>query len=154
MHITINIEEIIKSASTVPTGDNCQPFFYQYNAEKEILLVFHNPSVAAHVLNPHSSSSFISSGMLLFLIELAAKKQGYTIQVTQRLENITQMTAPLFEIIFHANNENIYSKNLFEVIFLRRTHRSHYRPLSEDQSFQVNQIIHKIKSSFIDSTKR
>lgn len=86
--------------------------------------------------------------MLLFLIELAAKKQGYTILVNQKLENITKSTAPLFEINFQINNENKYNKNLFEVIGKRRTNRAFYKSLSENQFYQINEAVQKIISSF------
>lgn len=80
------IRQIIAKASTVPSGDNCQPWSFRWDGER--LEVFHDDALARHALNNGDHATLLSFGCLLELLRIAASELGL-----ETLEELAE-TAP------------------------------------------------------------
>jgi hypothetical protein len=107
----INFDRILKVISTTPSGDNLQPWKVEIISKKNRLLVFHEYKLGKHSFNPQNIASRISFGMMSFLIEEEALRQGYVAHITINEEGIESDVIPLLECYFELNL-NSY-RNLF-----------------------------------------
>ncbi len=75
----IPIEAIVQAALTAPSGDNCQPFTFEWDGFQ--FSIIHQPEIAQHFMNPHFVASIITLGMMIELIKLRAQQSGFEIDV-------------------------------------------------------------------------
>ena len=64
------INQIIEKCIWIPSGDNCQPWTFEWDGET--LGIIHSAGRAKHPLNPAGTASMLSLGCLLNAIDLAA----------------------------------------------------------------------------------
>lgn len=70
---------ILEKAIWAPSGDNCQPWLFDWNGE--VLNVLHDANRAQHPLDPQGAASNIAMGCLIEAIDIAASEVGYATQV-------------------------------------------------------------------------
>jgi hypothetical protein len=71
---TDTIEALIDKAIRSPSGDNAQPWNFQWNGER--LLVLHSEMKALHTLNRKNHASMIALGAMLEALRLSATILG------------------------------------------------------------------------------
>lgn len=67
------IQRIVASALTAPSGDNCQPWTFLWNQSE--LAIGHQGDRARHMLNRKNHASLLSLGCVLELIRIAASHE-------------------------------------------------------------------------------
>ena len=112
------IEKIVLNAATAPSGDNCQPWLFEWDGIT--LNIIHNDSRAKHPLNINGIASILSLGCVLEAIDLAASE--FNCQITFALENpICKENSLWAKVKFHASNS--VQNPLAKIISLRTTDR-------------------------------
>jgi len=71
---------LLGSATRIPSGDNCQPWSFQ--AEKDKLIILHDESRGRHALNRKNHASLISLGCLAEGLSIASSVEGLRAEVT------------------------------------------------------------------------
>lgn len=73
------LRDIIQKAIWAPSGDNCQPWTFEYH--DNILFIYHDHQKAKHPLNHDGIASMLSMGTLLESVRLACTDYGYQVSV-------------------------------------------------------------------------
>jgi hypothetical protein len=116
------IQLILEKAHWSPSGDNCQPWTYEWNGEN--LVIVHDAKRGEHPVNSGGVASMIALGCLLELIDIAASEYGFTIQ-TKLLELKNKGALPWAQVSFESSNAG---KNLLvDAIRNRRTDRRPFK---------------------------
>ena len=68
------IYRIVEAAMQAPSGDNCQPWRFEWNGHE--LCVSHNEEKARHAFNRANHASYISLGCVLESISIAASHEN------------------------------------------------------------------------------
>lgn len=76
----IQLRKVLEKASWSPSGDNCQPWTFEWNGEK--LVILHDAQRGDHPVNPGGVASMLALGCLLEYIDIAASEHGFKIQTT------------------------------------------------------------------------
>jgi hypothetical protein len=113
---------IIADAIKSPSGDNAQPWRFQWDGQR--LLVLHAETLAAHSLNRNNHASQIALGALIEATRLSASQHGFSIKANLQLENKNDM-AVWADIVFSFNNTP--ADPLASMISLRCTDRRAYK---------------------------
>jgi hypothetical protein len=116
------IRLILEKANWSPSGDNCQPWTYEWNGES--LVIFHDAPRGEHPVNPGGVASMIALGCLLELIDIAASEHGFTIQ-TKLLDLKNEGILPWAQVRFEPNSAGINS--LADAIRNRSTDRRFFK---------------------------
>ncbi len=74
------IRSIVNLAVRAPSGDNTQPWRFEWDGET--LTVLFRPLLARHILDAGHTASGLALGCLLKAMEIAAGTEGFTIQTT------------------------------------------------------------------------
>lgn len=74
------INQIIEKCAWAPSGDNCQPWTFEWDGET--LAINHSAGPAGHPLDPGGTASLLSLGCLLHAIDLAASDFHFTTSFT------------------------------------------------------------------------
>lgn len=91
------IETIVADALRSPSGDNCQPWQFNWNGNS--LLVLHHEARGAHSLNRAHHASILALGGLLESIEISASQFGLKANIKLLLKN-EETLSPWAEIKF------------------------------------------------------
>jgi nitroreductase len=92
------LRQILDKANWSPSGDNCQPWTYEWNGER--LVIFHDAERGEHPVNPGGVASRIALGCLLEAMDISASEHGFNIRTTLlelRNEGITPWAEVRFE---------------------------------------------------------
>jgi hypothetical protein len=68
------IVRIIESCRRAPSGENCQPWSYQWDGQK--LSIFHDPDRARNIINHAGYVSYFSLGFLFEMMQIGAGNEG------------------------------------------------------------------------------
>jgi hypothetical protein len=79
------VVKIVESVRRVPTGENCQPWTFEWDGQK--LSVFHSPDRARNRINFRDYVSFFSLGFLFETIQIASSAEGLTASFDWNLKN-------------------------------------------------------------------
>ncbi len=116
--------EILEVATRIPSGDNCQPWYFRSHPER--LEILHDESRGAHALNRNNHASLISLGCLIEAFSLASSAHGLATQVTTTFETEPPSSAgPWATVTFTPSTEQPHP--LASTIKQRATDRRSYR---------------------------
>lgn len=96
------IEKMVTAALQTPSGDNSQPWKFQWTGEK--LFVTHDEERAAHSLNRVNHASMLALGALLEAVKIAASEFGFSTSNKLNFKNMSS-DFPCAEIQFHQTSE-------------------------------------------------
>jgi UDP:flavonoid glycosyltransferase YjiC (YdhE family) len=116
------IESIITAAIQSPSGDNCQPWQFQWNGES--LLISYDELRGAHSLNRSNHASLLAFGGLLESIKISASQFGLLTSIQMLVKN-TESKLPWAKVQFSNSSQNI--DPLAFKLFQRCTDRRPYK---------------------------
>lgn len=126
-----DLKKIVSECRWYPSGDNCQPFRYQWDSDTQTLSIFHKEEESKHIFNTENTASAIAFGGSLTLLKLAALKRGYETQIELEEED------PLWAKVNFNQASNHQSSSLD--FFKRYTHRGVYYKGSNEEILQTLQ---------------
>ncbi|MFL5813414.1 MAG: hypothetical protein ACJ763_07530 [Bdellovibrionia bacterium] len=109
------LRQILEKANWSPSGDNCQPWTYEWNGER--LVIFHDADRAEHPVNPGGTASKIALGCLLEAMDISASEFGFKTLPTL-LELKSEGIAPWAEVQFQPSEAG---RNPLSDSLLKRT---------------------------------
>ncbi|HWU44002.1 MAG TPA: hypothetical protein VN132_11210 [Bdellovibrio sp.] len=118
--MTIDIKQIIEIAARGMSGDNAQPWWFQWDGN--CLQVYHDSFRGRHFLNSSNHLSILSLGTVAELIAIAASLQGYEANILDLPNLGVDNHKPWFRVSFKKNPQST-SYTTREDVFLRRTCR-------------------------------
>ncbi len=135
------INQIIEKSVWSPSGDNCQPWTFEWDGET--LGIIHSAGRAGHPLNPAGTASMLSLGCLLSAIDLAAS--DFQFHTTFTIEKPNQQDENLWARVQFLTSDRPQNP-LSEVLLHRSTDRRLYTG-GELNSEMLREIIEQ-QSSF------
>lgn len=130
------IRYIIDKARYAPSGDNCQPWFFEW--DEETLFVFHSTKRSEHPLDPKGVASILTLGCLIETIRIAASELNLKTSYTLR-PLVLESTDPWAEVRFHGGG--VPSDPLAEWIQKRATDRRTYLNGVLPKDFNFHSIV-------------
>lgn len=116
------VESIVAAAIQSPSGDNCQPWQFQWNGE--FLMISYDELRGAHSLNRSNHASLLAFGGLLESIKISASQFGLLASTEIFIKN-TESKLPWAKIKFSNSTQNI--DPLAFKLFQRCTDRRPYK---------------------------
>ncbi len=139
------IEKIVEAAQTAPSGDNCQPWRFEYDGKA--LSIFHIDERGHHVLNPKNYASYITLGGVLACAEIAAKNFGFS--ATTKVSETFDEASPWATMTFTPDNSpDAGAKVLYSSLFGRHVNRNPYRGSRGDSNAKVDSTIERLNRSY------
>lgn len=132
----LNFNKIFQLASLAPSGDNLQPWMFKVEGDNKFSIFFDH-QLAEHAFNPENTTSSVNLGMLLFLVEEEAARQGFKLSYTSDEKGLSDSNVAVITCSFEKmdNVKPFFSK---ETIQKRRVGRGNYLkqalPMKEMQS--------------------
>lgn len=115
------IERILEDSTKSPSGDNAQPWKFQWDGES--LFVFHVESLAKHSLNRKNNASRIAFGTLIEAMKISASNFGFDLKIDLSLHSQGHL-AQWAKIDFFSGAE---VSPLYPIISARTTDRRAYK---------------------------
>lgn len=119
--MNVTIDQIIEKSVRSPSGDNCQPWTFEWDGET--LGIIHSAGRADHPLNPAGTASMLSLGCLLSAIDLAAS--DFQFHTSFSLEKPNQQDESLWARVQFLTSDRPQN-HLSEVLLHRSTDRRLY----------------------------
>lgn len=117
------IKQILEKANWYPSGDNCQPWSYEWDGK--FLSLNLDPVRAKHPLDISQISSLLSLGCLIEGIDLAASEFGS--KVSHVASDLTKKDDKILtKVSFSSPSKNIEKNDLSEFLAQRTTDRRPY----------------------------
>lgn len=120
----LNFDKIFYIASLAPSGDNLQPWLFKVEGENKFSIFF-NHELAEHAFNPENTTSSVNLGMLLFLVEEEAARQGFKLSYTSDEKGLNDSSIPVITCSFE-KSELIKPNFSKDTIEKRRVGRGNY----------------------------
>ncbi len=114
------IAPLVKAAQTAPSGDNCQPFTFEWDGRT--LAVKHHEDRGRAFLNPHNAASLLTLGMTLELLSIKASEFGLRAQ-TRLTPDLGSDLRPAWAEVRFEPDAAITKDHLVDSIFERFTDR-------------------------------
>lgn len=129
------LHSIVRMANRAPSGDNCQPWLFQWNGER--LKISHRDERARHALNVANRASLLALGGVIESVRLAASTHGMESEF-QMGEPPTADGVPAVEFRFLAEKTSAHP--LARFLVRRHTDRRLFRggKISPLATLQVN----------------
>ena len=121
---SLDLDKIFYSASLAPSGDNLQPWQFKIEGSNSFNIFF-NHQLAEHAFNPENTTSSVNLGMMLFLIQEEAARQGYVLNYTSNEKGLTDINTAVISCSFE-RVENTKAHFSRETIQKRRVGRGNY----------------------------
>ncbi|MDQ5931239.1 MAG: hypothetical protein QG674_405 [Patescibacteria group bacterium] len=139
-NIESTIKKIVSESMNAPSGDNCQPWYF--NVSEETLFIYKKDEGNNNYLDFKSRGTLLAHGALIENISIVAKHYGYIIETNLFPEKDKKDL--VVEIRFLKNNIlNKEEEDLFEVLPKRTTNRKEYfkkNILQKDKNQILNNI--------------
>ncbi len=129
------LKKIIQKASWAPSGDNCQPWRFNWNGKQ--LKIYHIEVRAHHSLNFNNQVSLFTLGGLIEYLHIASLHYGY--EPTFTLPDPTNLD-PNFLTQVHFKKTTPQPQPLFEALSLRATDRRPFKNTPLDEKI-VNNLL-------------
>ncbi len=115
---------MLSSALRIPSGDNCQPWYFRQETDK--LLIFHDESRGQHALNRASHASMLSFGCLAEALIMSASVESLNAEVTPLFATeMPEEGKPWGELRFSVSFERVHP--LVVALINRSTDRRLYK---------------------------
>ncbi|MDP3996640.1 MAG: hypothetical protein Q8P86_03035 [bacterium] len=126
------LKVILSEAVYAPSGDNLQPWHFEFSRQSGVLKVFADLKKDNFVLNFRWRGTYIAVGALLENISITSKKNGFTARIKLFPDGQSQPNF-IAEILFEKNDPD--EDELYEFIRSSRTNRRPYEkdPISEEK---------------------
>jgi hypothetical protein len=122
----LDFDSLLLIASKSPSGDNLQPWQFKVDASNNKLDIFYDSELARHSFNPEDISSCINFGMMLYLIEQEALRQGFKLAYQINEIGLKNFSHPLIECSFKKSELTVSPLFSTNTILKRRIGRGLY----------------------------
>ncbi len=143
------IKEILDSALSAPTGDNCQHWNFKYSQNN--IEIHYNHQRGQHTLNDNLTAALISLGTVVETISIASSSHGIK---TYEDYHLSDLSNSLWVTIALEISDKLDPHELSEYIPKRETNRNHYKrvPLSKELINKLNIQVKKYNTTIFCSS--
>ena len=140
---TLNIDSILSIASKTPSGDNVQQWIFSPKESENQLDIYHDHIIAKHAFNPENIASCLSFGMMMFLIEDEALRQGYLTKFNVFEEGLTNSDKIFIQCKFEVNESDKKPYYSVDTVLARSIGRGYFKKkekITEDLKDLFNEL--------------
>ncbi len=117
-----SILRIVQAASKAPSGDNCQPWFFEWDGGEK-LYVTHRNDRGEHSLNRANHASYLSLGAVIESVRIASSSEKYLAKF--HWDPKVFLSEPYVDVTFQPSGTK--PEDLLPALDLRTTDRRFYQ---------------------------